>query len=177
MHKDSYPCSLRSLGHSPVIPRAVGWPRSMKTPPIRKTLLACVLVTLLMTQVVTWAVSPNELEGAAWVALLENNSGSPTQAVPCLAIEEPLWQLTSGRDRRRAAAFTERMGIDLTTHRGAAPTPYQDCSYIWADTDFSTPALGRVTVSYFHSDSNGDAVLLVPLFGRWLYVASWNLWF
>ena len=51
------------------------------------------------------------------------------------------------------------------------------CIQIWVDVDFNTPIAGRVTLNYFLHDSNGDAILLVPLLGRWWYLHSWNLWF
>ena len=58
-----------------------------------------------------------------------------------------------------------------------------ECSFIWvpddmrSDSDFNLPLLGRVTVGFFQYDSNGVAVLMASLFGRWLYLHSWGVWY
>jgi hypothetical protein len=135
-------------------------------------------MVLVIAQVVSWYGIREDIDTAAWVALLRANLANATSdaLVPCLAVEESL--LARTRPELRAAierALLERR-IKLTSYK-APISGSSDCTQVYAWTDVSTPFFGLASVGYFVGDSNGDSVLMVPVLGRWRYVHSWNVWF
>jgi len=144
-------------------------------------LVALSLTALLLAETAAWLTTArSSLLGDAFTAAMGDDLDAIAPARPgCVVLERgTLDRIRGGRRHPEIRRFEELGGRLLIVERHESIRRREDgCVTVWLETEWSTPIAASVTLGFFGVDSNGDGLLLVNAFGRWLLVHRWTRWF
>jgi len=147
--------------------------------------LGC-LALVFVTNTGFWLGSArSSLLSYAWTAHLSEQIPRirPEYRPSCVAVEPVLYSETPVALREAVRDELSEYGIRLLvappTHAGALAD--RECLEIYAlgqyaeDWAFNLPGIGTAAIAYNAYDSNVDAVLMLQLGRRWIYLRGWNV--